>query len=182
MDILLALAMLGHLGIAVDASDGAYPASQTVAEYPKQSRRRGNQARMTHTDPTAYCRAVGNFDDWGGGQSYRGDREPAWLRTYMGANSDQMVVWRCMGGQMLACLYEHDPTCSARTDLAGPPHYLRQFCRDNPGIRADFTAINKYLAHEWSCRGRTPVMRIRRSTADLDARGFQRDQWRVVRR
>lgn len=181
MQILLALALLTDQS-AIYRSHEAYSASQAVVEVSKQGRGRGGQARSTYTEPMAYCRAVGSFDDWGGGQSYRGDREPGWLRGYMRATTDQRVVWRCMGGQMLACLYESDPECSARSDLAGPPTILREFCRDNPGSHANTTMVDQYLAHEWVCRGRTPVIRVRRSTTDLDARGFQRDQWHVVRR
>ena len=132
-------------------------------------------------DIAAFCRSVGTEDEPSGAFDY-----PLWLQTAMGVAGDDSAstVWRCMGGQIYACVGYDSAACIKPDQSRTPSAAMVQYCRENRSAstipRAGGGLGVSLLP--WRCAGGRPsiIRGTSRPSEQLDGRGYLRSDWRSV--
>jgi len=153
----------------------------------------GTGVAQKYGDPHDYCRAVGTIDV--PDNRYTGPDEPSAVlealytpQQIATAKSEgrkpnmYSIAWRCMDGQAWAC--EEDMSgaaCMQVNRSRTPSPEMVRYCQASPGagIPRAVTGTQWMLAHDWTCRGTSPV--IARSHP-IDPRGFAPVAWKQLTR
>lgn len=135
-------------------------------------------------EPWATCRAAGTLDD------------PAPLPPEAAADLHNRVrqafdladdapvaawtVWRCMDGEVWACVVGANLPCGERADTSDvPAEPLRRFCREHPDSDSIPAAVTgRATVHLWRCADGRPE--VAGTWSEPDARGFHREIWRRI--
>lgn len=138
------------------------------------------------TDPFAYCAAVEDID--APDQRYAGDAVPQTvldgIREASGASTEapdgffmQGTSWRCMAGEVYACLVGANLPCQAKADTSDEPSSaMDEFCGASPGADVIPAAVTgRETVYAWSCDGDHAV--VERQLFEVDERGFIADFW-----
>lgn len=134
----------------------------------------------SYQDARAYCQAVRTIDE--PAPPYHGPAMPDWIVKAVESDDPDSVEWRCADGAVLACLAAYPAACAQMSTSRTPHPAMPEFCRQNPNAEYIPRAGGggEYSVYLWRCVGRTPVIVPTGSDTGLDARGFRRDDWRVV--
>lgn len=139
-----------------------------------------------HTDPFAYCAAVGTVDApdgrWAGPPVPVAVIEGLIRAAGLPENAPRRQLrrstfWRCMDGKVYACFVGANLPCQSKADTRRiPTPAMWDFCAQNP----DAVIIPAYVTgretvYEWYCSGTMPT--VRRQVAEPDARGFLKNIW-----
>jgi hypothetical protein len=90
------------------------------------------------------------------------------------------TVWRCMDGQVWACVVGANLPCGEKADTGRTAtDAMRDFCLDPPdGETVPAVVTGRATVYTWGCRdGRPEVVG---QWSEPDARGFHRDLWRQI--
>jgi hypothetical protein len=134
------------------------------------------------TDPDAYCHAVGTVDDPTTDRRYSGPQTTSAIVRAAEVTTDQddVVVWRCMNGRVLACAAYGPPMCSKAPWLM--PGSLDHALSDS-GVRAQCRRVRQAQCAAGThcmvgCASGHPI--VNRDSYAVDARGFGAAEWRLV--
>jgi len=143
-------------------------------------------AAAQHTDPFAYCRAVGTVDK--PDRRWTGPAVPdAVIEGLIRAADlpvevprDQLrraTFWRCMDGHVYACFVGANLPCQSKANTRRIPSVaMWRFCRENPDADVIPAAVTgRETVYLWRCTGRRPA--IVRQVDAPDARGFLKRIW-----
>jgi hypothetical protein len=127
-------------------------------------------ARITYTDPFAYCSAVGTID--APDSRYTGD--PVSLTIIQGYlkaagvenNGEPLqilqksTIWRCMNKAVYVCNFGANLPCDSKADTdKNPTQPMQDFCKANP--TADFIPMSvtgHTTIYSWGCVNATPKL------------------------
>jgi len=143
----------------------------------------------THSDPFAYCAAVGTVD--APDERYTGPPLPpsvaVGLRRAVGAPADAPLEaftrgtsWRCMDGKVYACTVGANLPCLAKADTRRTPsHSITDFCRQNPTADVVPAFVSgRETVYQWRCAQGVPA--VVRQVATPDAQGFLSNIWHEI--
>jgi hypothetical protein len=144
--------------------------------------------RATYTDPFAYCAAVGTVES--PDARYTGPEVPEslaeGLRVALNTPDTPLEVyqrgtfWRCVDGQVYACMVGANIPCTTKADLSQEPTQpMADFCQANPG--SDFipaVVTGRATVYAWRCDGTTPV--AAEQVLTVDAQGFLAEYWHAL--
>lgn len=90
------------------------------------------------------------------------------------------TVWRCVDGEVWACVVGANLPCSEKADTGrAPAEPLREYCRDRPdGETIPAVVTGRATVYTWRCVGGQPE--VERQWSEPDARGFHRDLWKRI--
>lgn len=90
------------------------------------------------------------------------------------------TLWRCMDGEVWACVVGANLPCGERADASDvPAEPLRRYCREHADAGAIPAAVTgRATVHLWRCAGGRPE--IAATWSEPDPRGFHRPLWRRV--
>jgi len=163
LPILLALALVACTGqpATPNAPLATAPAPATLAP---------TGARITYTDPFAYCSAVGTIDALD--SRYTGDPVPLMIiQGYLKAaglenNGEPLqilqksTIWRCMNKAVYVCNFGANLPCDSKADTdKNPTQPMQDFCNANP--TADFIPMSvtgHTTIYSWGCVNDTPKL------------------------
>lgn len=139
----------------------------------------------THTDPFAYCAAVGTID--APDETYAGPDVPQsvaeGLQTALDVPDTPLDVlqngstWRCMDGDVYACFVGANLPCDAKADTDRTPTQEEiEFCDANPDAEVIPAAVTgRETVYEWRCRdGAAETVS---QVFHADAQGFLSEFW-----
>jgi hypothetical protein len=130
------------------------------------------------TDAVAYCKAAGNID--APDKASTGPAVPGWMipalytpqeikaQTEAGVDPARVIVWRCMGGKIWACVQGNAPICGKANQDKTPTKAMREFCAGQPNtevIPLYVIGHENPMIYDWTCKGKQPTI-----TADLHGR------------
>lgn len=138
------------------------------------------------TDPFAYCAEIQDID--APDEPYVGEAVPdavvEGIRDATGASADAPAEffrdgasWRCMGGEVYACVVGANLPCEAKADVSEDPSAeMTRFCEANPDAEAIPAAVTgRETVFAWSCEGGEAV--VERQVFQVDERGFIAEIW-----
>jgi hypothetical protein len=143
------------------------------------------------TDPITYCHAVGTADE--PDARYTGPAVPEWMLTALYSKDElkaqkkskidpaRVVVWRCMGGKVYACVQGNSPICGKANQEMAPTKAMRDYCGGQPNadvIPLSVIGHENPMIYDWRCNGKKPV--IARQIFTVDARGFPVELWKEI--
>jgi hypothetical protein len=152
---------------------GKLQAAQIVAAR-QPATGRGRLARPS-SDPVAFCRAAGDFDNDTGVTALRrlGFTGSDVLDDPLPDGSVQHSKWRCMDGKLLACGFgANERHCAQNAYGLNPSPAIRRYCTRFPNEFVPGAANDTSLF--WECHNGQPALS---QPATLDRRGFNRAEW-----
>lgn len=176
------VALLGLAGI------GTACAAQTPVAAPVSTL--APQAE-THTDPFAYCSAVGTVDR--PDARYVGQALPdALMQGYLQANNldpktgadenfKKMTIWRCMDRQVYVCNFGANLPCDSKAETTKiPTQAMSDFCKENPGSDFIPMAVTGHATiYSWHCVKDQPE--VLDQISQVDAAGYLANIWYLVK-
>ena len=180
LPILLALALVACTGhpATPNSPPATAPAPATLAP---------TGARITYTDPFAYCSAMGTID--APDSRYTGD--PVSLTIIQGYlkaagvenNGEPLqilqksTIWRCMNKAVYVCNFGANLPCDSKADTdKNPTQPMQDFCKANP--TADFIPMSvtgHTTIYSWGCADNTP--KLLKQLDQPDAAGYLSRIW-----
>ena len=130
----------------------------------------------TYRAAAPYCAAVGTVDNPLDDPRWAGPDYPAWIvRALDVSNQPEAAVWRCFDGVVLGCAALSTIACGKAPwiEPGGPVSAdIQALCRHEPDTRC---LLGTHCLYQ--CRsGRADYNRY-----PVDARGFDRNDWRLIR-
>jgi hypothetical protein len=141
-----------------------------LATVPAQATLAPTGARITYTDPFAYCAAVETID--APDSRYTGDPIPLMIiQGYLKAaglenNGEPLqilqksTIWRCMNNAVYVCNFGANLPCDSKADTdKNPTQPMQDFCKANP--TADFIPMSvtgHTTIYSWGCADNTPKL------------------------
>jgi hypothetical protein len=128
--------------------------------------------------PAARCAALGTDNTLlPVPESLAGEVNAAFGTSMPAAMVAATTVYRCAGGQVLACTAGANLPCGPADSSRAPSAGAVAWCKDNP----DTDFIPAYVTghetiFEWRCRGGAPA--IAKQMLDVDEEGFVAQFWR----
>ncbi len=188
-DVKYGRAFAGLLLTIVGLMAGTTEASSQVHNTATASPAPGSGPQARFSDPFAYCAAVGTID--APDARYTGPRVPGMvaqgLKNAFGAPADaplepflRATVWRCMDGQVYACMVGANLPCQERADVSRTPTQgMADFCQDHPHAEVVPAFVTgRATVYEWTCANGAPA--VVRPFAQPDARGCLSNIWYAV--
>ena len=180
LPILLALALVACAGQPATSNSSlpTAPAPATLAP---------TGARITYTDPFAYCSAVGTID--APDSRYTGDPvSQVIIQGYLKAagvenNGEPLqmlqksTIWRCMNKAVYVCNFGANLPCDSKAETnKNPTQPMQDFCKANP--TADFIPMSvtgHTTIYSWGCADNTP--KLLKQLDQPDAAGYLSRIW-----
>jgi hypothetical protein len=180
LPILLALALVACAGQSATPNSplSTAPAPTTLAP---------TGARITYTDPFAYCSAVGTID--APDSRYTGDPVSliiiqGYLKAAGVENNGEPLqilqkstIWRCMNKAVYVCNFGANLPCDSKADTdKNPTQPMQDFCKANP--TADFIPMSvtgHTTIYSWGCVNDTP--KLLEQLDQPDAAGYLSRIW-----
>jgi hypothetical protein len=174
--------MVVALVAAVLTACGGTPPSTPAAGTPTSNR---DVEQIRHTDPFAYCAAVGTVDTpderYTGPQLPEGIVEGLIQQGIVSADAPpefvENAVWRCMDGKVWVCHFGANLPCLEKADTGRvPTGAMEEFCQANP--TSDFipaAVTGRATVYEWACKDGQPE--VIKTLFTPDERGYLSDFW-----
>ena len=146
----------------------------------------GRAEAETFTDPFDYCAAVRTIDRPDDHFVGRAPMAKALKAFDIGPGFEYLtennVVWRCVNGAVLACVWTNQEIC-VRADISRVPRKeMSGYCRQERN--SEFIPLvysgHQPMMYEWGCR--QGVATILRQLFTPDDRGFSPDEWKRLSR
>lgn len=137
-------------------------------------------AAIAQESPAAVCRAVGSDNMVRPlPANMLAKAKASFGSSFEGLDQATAAVWRCMGGQVMACLPGSERHCGRADSQPMPTRDAIAYCAAHPGTAAIPThATGRDTIFAWGCDGTT--VKNKGAVRSVDQRGFVKEYWRLV--
>jgi hypothetical protein len=146
------------------------------------ARHESDEPAFAHDDPRGYCAAVDTVDEldlrWAGKTLPDEVRAAAVEAFDEDIVSHNIVLWRCMDGEVWWCMYWGTNFCPQRDISRTAPAHVYELCArlgESPGLGRPQQGYA--TVWWWACDGGSPII-VGGGYAGLDQRYFTARQWR----
>jgi hypothetical protein len=165
------------------------PESPVAPTQPQPTEATASPEQSQYSDPFAYCAAVGTVD--APDARYDGPQVPNSIiqsliqQGVVSANAPadyltETTLWRCMDGQVWACVIGANLPCQEKADTSRvPTAEMEDYCKTNP--TADYipaAVTGRATVYEWKCSAGKPE--AGQQIFQVDPQGYLANFWYKV--